>query len=87
MKTNQNPCDKFLCNLTKTKFGSKNDNIYRAFSLLLHRLMRSNKFVNVAFDFSIGIPYHNALYLHDYWALEEFESQPVCAVEIAEGKA
>ena len=49
--------------------------------------MRSKDLINVASNLSIGIPYHNISYLHQYWALDEFQRQPVCTVEIAEVKA
>ena len=58
-----------------------------AFSLLLHGLKRSKEIVNIASDLGIGIPYHNVLFLYECWALDEFERQPVCPAEIAEGKA
>ena len=58
-----------------------------AFSLLLHGLTRSKEIVNIASDLGIGIPYHNVLFSYECWALDEFERQPVCPVEIAEGKA
>ena len=56
------------------------------FSILLHGLARSIELVNVASDLGIGIPYHNVLFLHECWALDEFERQPACPAEIAEGK-
>ena len=58
-----------------------------AFSLLLHGLTRSKEIVNIASDLGIGIPYHNVLFSYECWALDEFERQPVCPAEIAEGKA
>ena len=57
------------------------------FSLLLHGLTRGKELVNVVSDLDIGIPYHNILYLHECWALDEFERQLVCSAEIAESKA
>ena len=56
-------------------------------SLLLHGFTRSKKLINVASDLGIGTPYHNVLYLHECWALGEFERQLVWPPEIAEGKA
>ena len=50
-------------------------------------MTRSKELVNVASDLDIGIPYHNVLFLHECGALDEFERQPVCPAEIAEGKA
>ena len=58
-----------------------------AFSLLLHGLTRSKELVNLAFDLEISIPYHNVLYLHECWALDESERQPLHPAETAEGKA
>ena len=34
----------------------------------------------------MGIPYHDLLYLNDFWALDEVKRQPVCPAEIVEGK-
>ena len=45
------------------------------FSLLLQRLTRSKELVSVASDLGIVISYHNVLYLHECWALGEFERQ------------
>ena len=45
------------------------------FSLLLRRLTRSKELVSVASDLDIVISYHNILYLHECWALDEFERQ------------
>ena len=56
-------------------------------SLLLHGFTRSKKLINVASDLGIGTPYHNVLYLHECWALGEFERQLVWPPKIAEGKA
>ena len=58
-----------------------------AFSLLLHGLTRSKEIVNLAFELDIGIQYHNVLYLHECWGLDESERQPLCPAEIVEGKA
>ena len=57
------------------------------FSLLLHGLVRRKELVNVLLDIGISILYHNVLHLYECWALDDFEMQPVCPAEIAEGKA
>ena len=81
MKTNQKPRLNFFV-ITKDKSQLKT-----AFSLLLHELTRSKELVNIASDLDIGIPCHDVLYLHKFWELDEFERQPVCPLEPAEGKA
>ena len=50
-------------------------------------LKKSKELETIASDISIGIKYHNVLYLHECWALDEFERQPVCPVKLAEGNA
>ena len=77
----------FLSECIHTLVTKNKSQLKTAFSLLLHRLMRSNEFVIVASAFDIGVTYHNVLYLHDCWVLDEFGWQLVCAVEIAEDKA
>ena len=50
-------------------------------------MTRSKEIVNLAFQLDIGIQYHNVLYLHECWALDESERQPLCPAEIVEDKA
>ena len=77
----------FLSECIHTLVTKDKSQLKTAFSSLLHGLTRSRERINVASDLGIGIPYHNVLYLHECWALDEFKKQPVCPAEIAEGKA
>ena len=77
----------FLSECIHTLVTKDKSQLKTTFSLLLHGLTRSKELVNVASDLDIAILYHNVLYLHECWALDEFERQPVCPAEIAEGKA
>ena len=77
----------FLRECIHTLVTKDKSQLKAAFSLLLHGLTRSKELVNVASDLGIGILYHNVLFLHECWALDEFERQPVRPAEIAEGTA
>ena len=77
----------FLSECVHNLFTKDKSQLKIDFSLLLHGLTRIKELVNVASYLGMDIPYHNVLYLHECWALDESQRQPVCPVEIADGKA
>ena len=77
----------FLSECVHTLVTKDKSQLKTTFSLLLDELTRRKELVNVVPGIATSILYHNVLHLYECWALDDFEMQPVCSAEIAEGKA